>query len=716
MSYWPVGSKFIGVAQPREAAAAPVRKHHIWIEDQSGSLGWATDLVAEDICTHLQEIPLGDIVSIGYFSGVGDYRWFVKGTKLGSSEDYANVSKIVRQNARSRNTTCFSQILADVKTVIADTAPLADAVELVFLTDGHPVVPNYQSEHRDIFKAIQSIKGDVSSALLVGYGDYYNRPLMVEMAQALGATLQHAEEIRDFGKRLGEIVIKSGRKRTTITLPKGTEAAFTIENGRVVIYSVDNNAVVAPADLPVYYVSSTSDGKSAEKSDKNQDRYQAAYALALLFLQQGNVDEALAVLSDVGDVYLVDKLSAAMTNKEFGDVENLINDAAVDLSKRFLRGQKKGCAPKGDAFDLIDLLNLLQGDKAARFYPNHPDFKYKRIGRKSKTVEGYPTFQAAQDASVPISSLVGNARELNISIGVSIPGTVILPDESYGFKREAVGLPEVFNAHVFRTYNLVSNALPNVAKLPASVSEDTHRILVENGVLPQNSVWQAGEVYTLDLLAVPACNRERGKSAIDFNDLARLSVDSLILGNQIKVLKDKLNELDPDKESARPVSMTPEQEKFLEGCGIKSDGTYSPPTILEEPTDVLTIRTFETKIAKSSPVSVADFKLMLSGDKKLNWVGAQMMLASTDIDKNMPQKNGAAVQWLNDRLDELKGKKRSIDNEVNARRYAIALGGHWKKYHNASEATYTVDSTDWTFSGERASVTFVFNDNVQKKI
>ena len=276
---------------------------------------------------------------------------------------------------------------------------------------------------------------------------------------------------------------------------------------------MDNGSVAAPSGVPVYFVTSQSDGVKASTS-MSVDPYQTAYGASLLALQSGNVDESLSILGDLGDVAIVEKLGSAITNKEFADVESMIQDAATDLTKRFLKGQKKGCAPKGDAFDLIDLLTLLQNDKDAYFYPRHPDFKYKRIGRASKVRDGYPEFKSDDGVKSPIFNLIGNSSELNLSIGLSIPGTVELPDEAAGLLREDIGLPKVFKSSIFRTYNIVSNAMPNVTKLPVSIGEETHGELKSNGVLPYDSVWAKDSVYVLDLSTVPACNRDRGAKAL----------------------------------------------------------------------------------------------------------------------------------------------------------------------------------------------------------
>jgi len=60
MSLWPVGNKFVGVVVPEKSTESSKNCHNVWIVDQSGSVGWAVHQMAEDMCTHLMEIPQGD--------------------------------------------------------------------------------------------------------------------------------------------------------------------------------------------------------------------------------------------------------------------------------------------------------------------------------------------------------------------------------------------------------------------------------------------------------------------------------------------------------------------------------------------------------------------------------------------------------------------------------------------------------------------------------
>src|SRR5512136_1273954 len=103
MEYWPVTvNKFVGyVRKGSDDIVVQPTRHHVWIYDRSGSMGWVIAQLAEDVCLHLDEIPAGDFVSVGWFSSPGEFRWFVKGAKLTSKSSYDDVKKVVRANATS---------------------------------------------------------------------------------------------------------------------------------------------------------------------------------------------------------------------------------------------------------------------------------------------------------------------------------------------------------------------------------------------------------------------------------------------------------------------------------------------------------------------------------------------------------------------------------------------------------------------------------------
>jgi hypothetical protein len=179
--------------------------------------------------------------------------------------------------------------------------------------------------------------------------------------------------------------------------------------------------------------------------------------------------------------------------------------------------------------------------------------------------------------------------------------------------------------------------------------------------------------------------------------MAKQSIESLKIGSQLKVYKAKKVELDPEGDADKPAALSDEAASFLDACGVTvKTGVFNPPSTQEEATDVLDVRTFEVKISRSSSVSMKDFTEMISGKKKINAVGQLMKVAYDDIQQNMPAAKGAAIEWLKTRITELTKKKRQIDAELAAAKFAVILGGHWSRHFNEDSTSFSVDGWDVT--------------------
>ena len=167
--------------KPKQAAQAvkpPV--NHIWIYDRSGSMYSLLSGLVRDLKDLSRSLKVGDTLTLGWFSSERDFNFMIKGFKITGDSDYALLDKLLDQNSRTLGTTCFSDILADTKQVVQDLKIFSSTFALSFFTDGYPVVSNYNREVEAIFSAIKNLQGDISSALLVGYGYYYNKHEKVE--------------------------------------------------------------------------------------------------------------------------------------------------------------------------------------------------------------------------------------------------------------------------------------------------------------------------------------------------------------------------------------------------------------------------------------------------------------------------------------------------------------------------------------------------------
>lgn len=647
-------------------------KHNVLIVDLSGSMDWATDALAKDTIKRVQDLPDGDFLSLAYFSGEGDYRWLVKGVKT-DAKGKQSIEAVIKNNFRARNTTCFSEVLGTTAQVIADVAPFSNVISLVFMSDGHPVVSSLERETTAIFKAIAGIKGQISDAVVVGYGDYYNRELLTKMAQALGATFTHAQSV----EAVGEEFVKASKKKTArklkIKVPKNAQVVFTVQDGEVAVQTGDE-------------ISETAQAYSITAGDKNGLDDSLAYAGALALMQADASDRALELMGSVGDVGIVNAIANAITNEEMGAVEERIKLAFANPGERFKEGRTPDCVPKADVFDVLDCLELLGEDESARFYPFHPSFSYKKIGRKTKVKEGYPTFEPYKGIGASFTSLVWNQKRLNLSVSMSISGHVQLKD---GY--EALGLPQNFPISVFRTYSMVANGLPNVRVLPASVSEATWQKLVAEGVIQPNGGWKEGKIFMLQLFKLPVCNRAKAKTVKLAKEVAQDAISALVLGGQIKAWKAIQKELDPEKEFGQALtSYSPAQVAFLAENGIVN-GKHQPPMETEEATDVLPVREFEITISKYSNLpSLAEVRKQQAKGKFTD-AGRLVYAGLQDYEVQGFKQKGEALAWLALRIKAASAAQRALTRQIQQAKFATVLGKQWFRDLSRSAANVEVE-------------------------
>ena len=667
-------------------------KLNVLIADASGSMSWAMKQLALDTIDRVNALPAGDAVLIGLFSGEGWFRW-IASRELSTADDYSVVAKLIGEQFFTRGTTCFSEIMADTPQAIKPFLTKFPVVTLNFMSDGHPVVSNPAKEEEMLLKACGELKNFITAGAIIAYGDYANRPLLTKVAKELGVEFVSTADIKGVGDTFARISDSKASRKKRVSVPKGSKVAFAVEEDHSVTSLAEGECYV-PESATVWSLDDLNSAGSVED---------LGYYAALALLSDNKVDEATDMLSRLGDVHFVKALGNAITNAELTKVEEQIKAALADPKLRFTEGKSVGCVPAEDAFDLISLIEILQGDDDAAFFPYHPDFQYKRIGRKTTPKEGYPTFAADKAIAVKISDLVGHSSELNLSIKAFIPGTIELPDEvdlgDSKLTRAEVGLDKEYKCHVYRNYSLISNGLPQTTRLPITTSAQTFDLL--RSIAPSLIAGFTSAVhdtvqYTLDLTAIPACNKARGKAACEWEEYARLATESLKIGCVLKVLKAKKNELDPDKEFSRPTNLTEDQSNFLRACGVRDDNTFSPPVEQEEATDVLPIRLFEVKVAKSSAVTVANFIAKLKSGKPLNMVEGLMKLGQDEIDQDLPAQKGPALEWLDARIKSLTKDKRTIDNGMTFMKYTVALGGHWSRHNKTDERVIKYGDTEVT--------------------
>lgn len=684
--------------------------NHLAIWDRSGSMYGALEQLTEDLKKQLRTAKVGDTISLGWFSGEGDFNWPLKGFKVTDKADFTTLDKIIDQNNTTRGTTCFSDILSDSEKVVTDLLPFGNTFSLMFLTDGHPVVSDYTKELVKITEAIERVAGKITTSLLVGYGNYYNKELMSKMAEKFGGTLIHQSDLSTFKTNYGEFMERSRKSEPKVFVelhaqPHPDGFAFAVTDNNISVLAVDENNGVAftPTTAKTDYVYTVTNKKPSSGSAMTIDTLdehmiKAVYGAALGFVQRGKTELALEVLSTLGDVGLVNAVNNAFTNAEYGNVEAAISKAIGSPTGRLLNGRKVGCLPKTDAFCLLDVMDILMADDQAEFWPQHEEFSYTKIGVGSKTKDGFPKFNADADARVPMTGLVWHDSKLNLSVRAKIDGTIDLKDGP------SVGLDKTFDTFVWRNYTIVKDGFLNTTKLPVSMSKASYSKLLEEGLIDkEHNRHYAGQPYVLHLDRVPVVNRAIAQNFTSAVALCENAYTEMQLMSDMKVLNYLRNEVEPKTDRGLNLGLTEKQEEFLKELGVTRNG-YAPPVYKMEPTDFYMAKEFNIKVKGLSSIPKVDDVLAKTASKGTLTASAQLVADSLAMVSKVYKpgdapatKNKVVLSKLDSLTTSTKAKLQEIRTNMQKAKFAIVLAKQsWSDFNSRAGSKLTVDGQEFT--------------------
>jgi len=720
-SYVPITDEMCLVHQEVKSKVTTVEKrepvNHIWIYDRSGSMYYTLSGLCEQLMILSKKLPKGDTLSLGWFSGEGDFNFIIKGFKISDEADYDTLERAIRKNSSVRNTTCFSEILHNSSTVIEDLSIMSDTFSLHFFTDGYPVVRNYRREIESIFEAINKIKGKIHSAMFIGYGYYYNKELMAQMAEKLGALLIHSTMVNEYSDSITRLVKLSEiqePKQEVESLVENPLAVFTVSDQGVMLYGLDDDGklYISPQKgrgTSVFYVSNEKPNKKSWKrvniddidfADTGNKYGKGLYAAALVLTQQAKTDLALEFIGKVGDKKVVDSLTNAFTIEEYGQAEDVINKGLQDISERFIEGRDANYLPPDDAFCAFDLLGILVNDDEASFYPYHENFHYEKIGVPTKTKGDYPKFMADKDIQCPFNQLVWHSSRLNLNVQTRIKGVVHLK-EVEGKTGSDLELPEYFNTFVFRNYTFIKDGRVHIKKFYVKTSEKTYLELKNKGIVTDDDFKNSG-VYAIDVSGLPAINRKIATGRTSATDLCKLSMEEQKLKGQIKALKWLKNE-EIGEQKVETTEYNDDQIAFLEANGInlKKGGLYQPPMETAEASDQYIAKAFKIKIAKMSSLptvkKVMD-KIAVGKSRTPVEYLVEEGINLYDASKSKLSSTETKTKWFDETIKGLQKTMLGIRSQIQETKFAVILGKKWfDEFESRDETTLEVDGISFTF-------------------
>lgn len=720
ISYIPINGELNIVHQEIKVKKTVTKKepcNHIWIYDRSGSMWGLLDQLTKQMIDLSKKLPKNDTLSLGWFSSEGDFEFILKGFKITDKSDYTMLEKVIKANSTTRGCTCFSEILSDTKNVIKELSSESKVFSLSFFTDGYPVVSNYKREFENIFQAIQNIKGSISTAMFVGYGSYYNKELMSQMAEKLGAMLIHSSMISEYANSITKLVklSESQEPKEEIDPPvKNPLAIFSVTDQGVIIYSIDPDGKLyvnpqSGKSTNIFYITKETPNKkswdkveidSIDFADKNNIISKAMYASALVLTQQVKTDVALEIIGKIGDKKMVDAVTNAFTIDEYGIVESDLNNCIEDISARFVTGRDKNYLPPTDAFCAFDLLNVLMEDETASFYPYHKDFTYERIGVPSKVADGYPKFQADEKAKCPFNTLVWHSSRLNLNVQTKINGTIELFSVE-GKKPANYGFADIYPVYVFRNYTFIKDGRIHVKKFYVSTSEKTYMTLKNKGVVVDDTFSTDG-IYGLDISRLPVINRAIATGKTSATELCKAVYTEQCLKAKIKSLK-YLKKQECGEDKITSTTFSEEQIKFLtaNGVDVEKGGLFAPPVEKEEAKDKYMAKSFEIKIAGlSSLPTVKKVQEKIENGKTRTPVESLLEEGIKIFEKSKSTLINEDIKkaWFKTTLEDLNKQLKEVRTKIQETKFAVIMGKSWfEEFSSRNQTEIVVDGNKFNF-------------------
>ena len=691
----------VPIETPQVSTEQLSANNHIWLFDRSGSMsGTISDLV-DTMVDKLKTLTDGDTLSIGWFSGERQYDFILKGHTINGLKSIDAITAILQKYASTVGCTCFSEILHKTDEVIADLKALNSDFSLVFFSDGYPVVSNLQHELTSITSAIAKLEGKLTSALVVGFGGYYNRELMTDMASQFGGTFVHSADLKQYSESLTEFIGNAaayGRK-TKVNVGRNAMAVFALNGSTVVSYRPDAVGVINYAAPKkggaLYVITDKNPGNLTDASTWSvivPADYRAIVAAALTLNQRTKSAQALECLGALGEVALIDALSNAFTNDEHGKAETLMRKAITSPKERYLKGSNTHYLPKDDAFCVIDAVNLIMADESAAICIGSDEFEYNRISRKAVQKSGQPTFTKVDDAEVPATNMVWHEAKLNLSLQCKIPGFVKLDENAAKH-----GFAPTYPTYIFRNFTLVKDGNVNMPVVPMKLSKATISKLEEEGA--SLGIVNKNEVL-VNFGALPVMNRATASGPQSAKNLCRLLVKELKLEAEAKVLRQYIKDAPKDAPAGKgPLSA--EQVAYLESFCIGKNG-FQPQRKELEATDVYVANEFNVKIKGfSSLPSWADYQKKLANGKPMT-VSESLIHETVTALGDAPKKSQAKAEL---QLATVTKLLRQLRHTIQSVKFAILLGKNWfTEFKSREDNELEVDGFNFTFEVRKVEV------------
>jgi hypothetical protein len=562
--------------------------HFIHVVDRSGSMGGYIRSLMDNVEKTLDALGDNDYFSLVWFSSPGQCKTLVKGAR----KDKESIVRLLNTIRSTLGTTCFSEPMAEVNSIIDDLAAICPNFCVSFFTDGLPVVPwPLHEEMRRVQEQVDKMAPKVLAINTIGFGNYYDRDFMVEMSsKSQFGQYVHSTQIEDYStifrhnyERISELVVES-----TELYAQGAQVLYLTRSssklavdGELTMQALDKRknqfVLIGDGDFTFDYNGEgyhTAKIKAGPANKATVENIQ--YAMAYELYYQGQRQASLDILAiNLKDRALIDGQLVAFTYDEVAAYSDRLKKAVFHNASRRTEGvAPDGYVPSADAFSVFDAITML-GNSDALYVPGND---YKRVGLKTEDQFNLFKKDASKLSTAPMSDIVFNRDKLNVSLRFTVEGNVGLNPK----QAEEVGLPKSVPAKIFRNHTIIKDGGVNVPEMRVLMPQATLDVLRDaqgsvdfiQDVQPV-AVVENGTAYQdvrLNLAVLPIINRGYLDAFPTTESVYAALKQQLVLDARAKVLNHYVKATGA---TIKASTVTDEQLKILKDHGLDGGFIYS---------------------------------------------------------------------------------------------------------------------------------------------
>lgn len=688
-------------------ASAPVVEvdrcvHHQLILDFSYSMYGSLNRLANDCKALLRnKVRSGDMVSILYFSGRGQYGYILKNYLVDNAEHVKNMDKAIDNGFRPIGCTGFVEPLEEAVKNLNSVEGFVNS--LMFMSDGYDNCWNTSK----IIEVTEEVGKAFDNVAIVEYGWNANRNLLTQMARTIGASYVFAEDVVGFSRIMDDFI-----QSKPVSVPRIEISVGEAEGGVVysvnddILYEVKDGKALVPENAEEIIWLTT--GKVSDVIDAKRMESEL-YGLMGAFATMMRPDVVYSLLAEIGDVRFVNEFTNCFGKQSYTEFKDLCDKARKNKSERFIEGQDFNAVPDENAFTVLDVINtLIEG--GSKLVIGSDNFTYNRIAQATENAHSVDKERLAELSAKlavtkssselkaiqeEIASLVNESKDLvfvrdthevsfsnvtfnskrpNISGLVQIYGHVDIGENT-------LGLPEKLDTFVWRNYTIVCDGIVNMYSLPIKMNKETADKLSSNGVKFENPWIDEDSEVIVILKKMPIINRNMVKT-VSAKVLFEKEVKLFEMKAFAKVYKEMRERIAPVNKS-KGITETYGQEAsdWLAERGL-TDAGFSPKVVKKESEDFYLGKEIKVSLkGLSSLPKVEDVEKLIvhnanpaNKPKKVN-AASLMMIRALDSFNKVDSK--VRKEWLETQTKLAIADKRELELEIAKEKFAVIVGQVW---------------------------------------